>query len=102
MQKPSDQWKKLRRATLERARRKTIEPLEFVHFTLLGASALYLAGFLRLSFFNQPGEYTLIAGGFVLAVAFAGFLVPFLTGSALTLHFAGKRFDRLLDERSLP
>ena len=47
MQIPSDQWKKLRRAALERARRKMIEPLEVVHLALLGASALYLVGFLR-------------------------------------------------------
>jgi len=102
MQKPSDQWKKLRRAALERARRKMIEPLEVVHAALLGTSALYLAGFLRLSFFSQSNEYNLIAGALVLAVAVSGLLVPVLTGSALTLHFAEKRLERLLDERSHP
>ncbi len=97
MQKPSDQWKKLRRAALERARRKMIEPLQVVHLALLGASTLYLAGFLRLNYLSQSNEYNFVAGAFVLAVAVSGFLVPVLTGSALTLHLADKRLGRLLD-----
>ena len=100
MQRSSDQWKKLRRAVLERARRKMIEPLEVVHLALVGTNVLYLAGFLHLNLFNQPSEYTLTAGGFVFAVAVAGLLVPVLTGSALTLYFADKRLRGLLVEES--
>lgn len=98
MQKPRDQWKKLRRAALERARRNMIEPLEVVHLALLGASALYLAGFLRLNLFYQNGEFSLASGAFVLLVAVAGLLVPVLTGSALTLHFTDRRLGKLLRE----
>lgn len=98
MQKPSDQWKKLRRAALERARRNMIEPLEAVHLALLGASALYLAGFLRLNLFGQNGEFSLVSGAFILLVAAAGLIVPVLTGSALTLHFADRRLGKLLRE----
>ncbi|WP_299147251.1 hypothetical protein [uncultured Tateyamaria sp.] len=98
MQKPSDQWKKLRRAALERARRNMIEPLEVVHLALLGASALYLAGFLRLNLFGQTDEFSLASGAFVLLAAAGGLLVPVLTGSALTLHFADRRLGQLLRE----
>ena len=98
MRKPSDQWKKLRRAALERARRNMIEPLEVIHLALLGASALYLAGFLRLHLFGQTGEFSLASGVFVLLVAAAGLLVPVLTGSAVTLHLADRRLGQLLRE----
>lgn len=98
MQKPSDQWKKLRRAALERARRNMIEPLEVVHLALLSASGLYLAGFLRLNLFGQNGEFSLASGAFILLVAAAGLLVPVLTGSALTLHFTDRRLGKLLRE----
>ena len=98
MQKPSDQWKKLRRAALERARHNMIEPLGVVHLALLGASALCLAGFLRLSLFVQNGEFSLASGAFILLAAAAGLLVPVLTGSALTLHFTDRRLGKLLRE----
>ncbi len=96
MQKPTDQWKKLRRAALEPARRNMIEPLEVVHLALLGASTLYLAGFLRLHLFGQTGEFSLAYGVFVLLIAAAGLLVPVLTGSALTLHLTNRRLRKLL------
>ncbi|WP_299502481.1 hypothetical protein [uncultured Roseobacter sp.] len=96
MQKPSDHWKKLRRAALERARRNMIEPLEVVPLALLGASALYLVGFLRLNLFGQNGEFSLASGAFVLLAAAAGLLVPVLTGSVLTLRFADRRLARLI------
>jgi hypothetical protein len=95
MQKPSDNWKKLRSASLELARRKIIEPLEAVYVALLGASALYLVGFLYLTFASQPGEYELFAGVFISIVAIAGVLVPILTGSALTLRLADRRWRNL-------
>jgi hypothetical protein len=98
MRKPNDNWKKLRRAALERARRNISEPFEPAYLALLGASALYLVGFLRLTFASQQSEYTWIAGCFVLAVAIAGLLVPFLTGSVLALYLADKRLGRLLSE----
>jgi len=98
MQKPSDNWKKVRRAALERARRNMIGPLEVIHLALLGASALYLAGFLRFNLFGQTGDFSLASGAFVLLVAVAGLLVPVLTGSALTLHFTDRRLGKLLRE----
>ena len=98
MQRPSEKWKKLRSAALERARRNVIEPLEVVHLALVGASALYLAGFLRLNVFGQTGEFSMASGAFILLAAAGGLLVPVLTGSALTLHFADRRLGKLLRE----
>jgi hypothetical protein len=98
MQKPSDQWKKLRRAALDRARRNIVEPLEPIHTTLLVASAIYLIGYLRLTFAVQPPEFTWFSGAFIFAVALSGLLVPFLTGSVITLQFAERRFTKLIEE----
>ena len=96
MQKPSDQWKKLRRVTLERTRRNIVEPLEPLHLVLLATSALYLIGFLRLTFAGQPYDFTWISGAGILTMALSGVLVPILTGSVLTLHFTSRRLDRLM------
>jgi len=98
MQRPSEIWNKLRKASLERARRNLIEPLEPVYLALLGASALYLAGFLNLTFAGQPSEYTLFSGACISIVALAGVLVPFLTGSALTLRLTDQRWRNLFDD----
>ncbi len=99
MQKPSDQWKKLRRATLERARRNVIDPLEPLHTVLLAASALYLIGFFRLSFTGQPYEFTWISGAAIFVVALSGLLVPILTGSVLTLQFIHRKLETLASEQ---
>lgn len=98
MQEPSDQWAKLRRAVLERAKRNMSEPLAVIYPVLLVASALYLAGFLRLSFIGAPSEFTWLTGSFILLVGFCGVLLPFLTGSVLTLRFAERRIENLLLE----
>ncbi|WP_340244750.1 hypothetical protein [Sulfitobacter pontiacus] len=98
MQKPSDNWKKLRRATLERARRNAVEPLEPLYTVLLVASALYLIGFLRLSFGGQPHDFTLISGAAIFAVALSGILVPILSGSVITLRLADRQLNKLIEE----
>ncbi|WP_300058492.1 hypothetical protein [uncultured Roseobacter sp.] len=98
MQKPSDQWKKLRRAALERARRSIVEPLNTLYMGLLAASAVYLIGFLRLTFAGQPDGFTLISGAAILTFGLSGLLLPILTGSVITLQFAERRFAKLIEE----
>lgn len=98
MQKQSDHWKKLRRAALQRARRNIVEPLEPLHTVLLVASALYLIGFLRLTFVGEPNDFTLMSGAAIFAVALSGLLLPVLTGSVITLQFAERRFAKLIEE----
>ncbi len=96
MQEPSDNWHKLRNAALERAERTTVDPLLPIYRTHLFVCVFYLAGFLHLTFFDYGHGFTWIAGFLVVCVAFFGALVPFLTGSLLTLRFTHQRFRELL------
>ena len=98
MQKPSDQWKKLRRSTLERARRKTVEPLEALYLAHLAVSVMYLAGFLWLSMTEGPQQFTIWASASILLISFAGIFVPILFGSVLVLRITDWRIERLLAE----
>ena len=98
MQKPSDSWKRIRRAALERGRRAAIDPLSPLYDVYLGVSALYLAGFLHFSFFANGTDFSWFTACLIVGVAVAGALVPLLTGSVLTLHFASKKLERLIAE----
>ena len=98
MQKPSDNWKRIRRAASERAQRTAIEPLSPLYDLYLGVCAVYLAGFLHCSFFDYGTEFTWFKAGLIVCVAVAGALVPVLTGSVLALHFANKKLERLIAE----
>lgn len=98
MQKPSKNWKRIRRAALERGQRTAINPLSPLYDVYLGVSALYLAGFLHFNFFDYSIEFTWFKACLIICVAVAGALVPVLTGSVLTLHFASKRLERLIAE----
>jgi hypothetical protein len=98
MNKPSRKWNNTRRAVLERVQRNAIEPLEPL-FTIYAAVCIfYLVGFLRFQFFVDITAFSWIDTVQLLSVAIAGVLVPILTGSVLTLHFASRRLDRLASE----
>lgn len=98
MKKASENWKRTRRAALERAHRTTIDPLSPLYNIYMGVTALYLAGFLHFNFFDYSTEITLFKACLIICVAVAGALVPVLTGSILTLHFASKKLERLIAE----
>lgn len=98
MQKPSDNWKRIRRAALERAQRTAIDPLSPLYDLYLGVCAVYLAGFLHFSFFDYGTEFTWFKACLIVCVVVAGALVPVLTGSVLALHFASKKLERLIAE----
>lgn len=98
MKKASENWKRTRRAALERAHRTTIDPLSPLYNIYMGVSALYLAGFLHFNFFDYSTEFTWFRACLIICVAAAGALVPLLTGSVLTLHFASKKLERLISE----
>ncbi len=97
MQEPSNNWKRIRRAALERARRSAIDPLSPIYIVYLGVSALYLAGFSYFYFFDQSTEFSLLTACLIICVAVSGTLVPVLTGSVLTLRFTSQRLTRLAD-----
>jgi hypothetical protein len=98
MKNASENWKLTRRAALERAQRTTVDPLSPLYNIYLGVSALYLAGFLHLNFFDYGTDFSWFKACLIISVAVAGALVPVLTGSVLTLHFASKKLERLISE----
>ena len=98
MKKPSENWKRIRRAALERAQRTAIDPLSPLYDLYLGVCAVYLAGFLHFNFFEYGTEFTWFKACLIVCVAVAGALVPVLTGSVLALHFASKKLERLIVE----
>lgn len=98
MQKPNDNWKRIRRAALERAQRTAIDPLSPLYDLYLGVCAVYLAGFLYFHSFERGTEFSWFTAWIIICVAVAGALVPVLTGSILTLHFVSKKLERLIAE----
>jgi hypothetical protein len=98
MQKPSDIWKRIRRATLDRIERGVIKPLEPLYSIYVGVCLCYLVGFMKFQFFRPDGDFTLTAAMYLSLVAICGGLVPILTGSVLILHFVSRRFRRLVGE----
>lgn len=95
MQEPSENWKRLRRASLERARRIAVEPLETLFTIHLAVCLYYIVGCFCLQFLDQSPTFSALEAVQLLSVAAAGILVPVLTGSVLTLHFADRRLKRL-------
>lgn len=98
MKKPSKSWKRTRLAVLERVQRVAIEPLEGLSTIYATVCALYVIGFLRFQFFDHSTTFSWIETTQLLATALAGFLVPILTGSILTLHFTSQRLRGLANE----
>jgi len=98
MQPPSDNWKRIRRATLERAQRNAIEPFAPLYTVYMCVCAVYLAGFVHFKFLAHDAELNLLTASLLITAAIAGMLVPLLTGSVITLHFASRRLERLAAE----
>ena len=98
MQQPSNRWKRLRDAALDRAQRNAFEPFSLLYPTYLVACAIYLSGFLYLSFVSQGGELSFARAAVILLVAIAGATIPLLTGSVVTLHLVSQRMRRLMGD----
>lgn len=98
MRQQSESWKRLRRATLERAHRTAIEPLTPLYTIYVGVCAVYLAGFLHFNFFSNNADLNWLTGSMLVVVAIAGVLIPVLTGSVLALSLANQRLQMLVDE----
>ena len=95
MEKPSNQWIRMRRAVLERARRTAIEPLESLFTIHVAVCVYYVVGSLYFQILDRPETFSFIGSIQLLTVAFAGVLVPVLTGSVFTLHLASERLQKL-------
>lgn len=98
MDKPSKNWQAVRQATLDRARRRAIEPLVPLYTIYACVCMCYLAGFLRFQFFEISTEFQWITALQLLIVVISGALVPVLTGSVLATHFSDSRLQKLADE----
>jgi len=99
MNGPSKKWLRVRRATLDRAERMIVNPLEPLFTIYALVCAFYVVGSFQIRFFEHAPGFTWIEAIHILAVATAGILVPVLTGSILTLHFTSRRLERLMDEQ---
>ena len=88
----------MRRAALERARRTTMEPLAPLYLIHFGVCVYYLVGFVRFQFFDPSADFNLLTVAHLLTVAVSAALVPILTGSVFTLHFANRKLQRLVAE----
>ena len=98
MEKPSKEWQLLRRATLERAKKNTVQALSPIYSAFFLASFIYLACFSLLFFGGAPTQFTWLLGSFVIAAAISGLILPVLTGAALTLYFTHKKLEYLVNE----
>jgi hypothetical protein len=100
MKKPSKNWKKVRMAALDRARRSAIEPLNVLYPAYAVICACYLGGFFWFQFFETNGDFSFLSASLLLILASCGVLVPILTGSVFTLLFASQRLNKLVEEQS--
>lgn len=98
MQEPDITWTSLRLAVLERAQRKTTGPLKPVYSLYALASIVYLFGFAGLHALDTSTWNATFLLLLAVPASLAGALIPFLTGSVLTLRFAERGFVSLLDE----
>lgn len=98
MQKPSDQWKRTRLATLARLQRTAFDPLFPIFCCHLWACVLFLIGFMHFSVFDQGYGYTIFTALLAICSAVAGALIPVLSGSVVALYFVNTRLNRLIRE----
>lgn len=98
MQQPSENWKRIRGAALERAQRTAITPLTPLYTIYASVCVCYFVGFLRFQFFDIFAGPDWITAMQLFVVVISGALVPVLTGSVLTLHVTKLRLDRLVEE----
>ncbi|PHO05743.1 hypothetical protein CSC82_02660 [Rhodobacteraceae bacterium 4F10] len=98
MKGPSKNWLSVRGAALDRAMRTVSEPLQSLQTFYIGVCLFYIVGFFRFQFLEIGSDFTLWTAVLLLVVALCGALIPLLTASVLTLHFALLRLRRLASE----
>lgn len=99
MNKASKNWRLLKRATLERAQRSAIDPLQPIYTLFAILTAIYLGGVSRFTFFSvRDGNYTWFDAFQLVSTALSGLLLPVLAGSVLILCLVSRRIERLICE----
>lgn len=96
MNKPSKQWQQIRRATLERARRQVIDPMQPLTTLFVATVLLYSAGFVRLNILAKTGQnYTWLDALQILGTAVSSLLLLILSGAVMTLGFMSMRLAKV-------
>lgn len=99
MKKPSKKWWRLKQATLERAQRTAIDPLQPLYTLFAILTAVYLGGVSRFTFFSvRDGDYTWFDTVQVVSTALSGLLLPVLAGSVVVLCFISTKVEQLVRE----
>ena len=100
MNEPSKQWQQIRRATLDRARRQVIDPMQPLITLFVATVLLYSAGFVRLNMLAETGQnYTWLDALQILGTAVSGLLLLILSGAVMTLGFVSTRLGVVARER---
>ena len=103
MKNASKNWHLIRRATLERAQRAALDPLQPLYTLFAILTAINLGGVSRFTFFPvRDGDYSWLDALQVLSTALSGLMLPVLAGSVLVLCVASKRIEKLLGECDRP
>ncbi|MFT6451746.1 MAG: hypothetical protein ACJA06_001232 [Halocynthiibacter sp.] len=96
MKKPSKQWQQARRATLDRARRQVIDPMQPLTTLFVATFLLYSAGFVRLNMLAETGQnYTWLDALQILGTAVSGLLLLILSGAVMTLGIMSMRLAKV-------
>lgn len=99
MSKSSKNWRLVRRATLERAQRAAIDPLQPLYTTFAIISAIYLGGLGRFTFFSvDASDYSWFDAIQVVSMGLTGLLLPVLAGAVLILSYVSKKIEQLQNE----
>ncbi len=99
MNKASKNWRLIKRATLERAQRTAIDPLQPLYTLFAILTAIYLGGVGRFTFFSvRDGAYSWFDAVQVVSTALSGLLLPVLAGSVIVLCFISSKIERLVRE----
>lgn len=96
MNEPSKQWQQIRRATLDRARRQVIDPMQPLITLFVATVLLYSAGFVRLNILAETGQnYTWLDALQILGTAVSGLLLLILSGAVMTLGVMSMRLAKM-------
>ena len=96
MNKPSNEWQQVKHATLDRARRQVIDPMQPITTLFVATVLLYSAGFVRLNILAETGQnYTWLDALQILGTAVSGLLVLILSGAVMTLGFMSMRLEKV-------
>lgn len=103
METPSKNWHLLKRATLERAQRTAIDPLQPLYALFAILTAIYVGGVGRFTFFSvQDAAFSWFDAVQVVSTALSGVLLPILAGSLVVLCFISKKIEQLVRECDQP